>query len=88
MAASKLAILESRIATLETKIEQLEEGKNASAEMNGRPGDAWINKIYGAFADDEDYEKAMELGRKYRESLRPKPAKKKSSKTGKRGVRQ
>ncbi len=88
MAASKLALLESRVATLETKMEQLEDGKNGSVEMNNRPGDAWINKIYGAFADDEDYEKAMELGRKYRESLRPKSAKKKSRKTGKRSVRQ
>ena len=88
MAASKLALLESRVATLETKIERLEDGKSASAEMKEMPGDAWINKIYGAFADDEDYEQAMELGRKYRESLRPKSAKKKSRKTGKRSIRQ
>jgi hypothetical protein len=88
MATSKLALLESRVATLEAEIEQIKYEKSTSSETNGMPGDAWINKIYGAFADDADYERAMELGRKYRESLRPKPTKRKGKKTAKRSIRQ
>jgi hypothetical protein len=88
MATSKLALLESRVATLEAELAQLKDEQIASPKTNGVMGDAWINKIFGAFADDPDYDKAMELGRKYRESLRPKPAKKKGKKSAKRSARQ
>ncbi|MDQ3010024.1 MAG: hypothetical protein M3X11_04900 [Acidobacteriota bacterium] len=84
MPASKLAILESRLETVEAEITQLKQHQMGASKTNGLMGDAWIDKIYGAFADDPDYDKAMELGRKYRESLRLKPARKKAKKTAKR----
>ena len=75
MAMSKIAILESRIVALEAKVAQLN-----PPPTNGAMGDEWVEKIYGAFADDPDYDKAMELGRQYRESLRPKPRARKVAK--------
>jgi len=76
MATPKLALLESRVETLEAEIAKLKQQSLNGAESGDALGNAWINKIFGAFADDPDYDKAMELGRKYRESLRPKSARK------------
>lgn len=73
MATSKLALLESRIATLEADLAEL---KHQSPGKTVLPGDDWVDKIYGAFADDPDYDKAMALGRQYREAQRPQKAKK------------
>lgn len=87
MAASKLAVLESRLATVEAEIKQLKQQQMGASDTGGLMGDAWVDKIYGAFADDPDYDKAMELGRKYRESLRPKPAPGKLKKTLKKQAR-
>ena len=67
MAVSKLTVLESRLAALEAEVAQLK----LQPPINGAMGDEWVEKIYGAFADDADYDKAMELGRQYRESFRP-----------------
>lgn len=75
MATARLALLESRLATLEAEVAQLKQQQASAVEKNGLPGDDWIDKIYGSFANDPDYDKAMELGRKYRESLRPKSRK-------------
>jgi hypothetical protein len=36
---------------------------------------SWTDEIVGAFANDPAFEEAMRLGREYRESLRPKPRK-------------
>ena len=79
MSMSKIAILESRIVALEAKVAQLN-----PPPTNGAMGDEWVEKIYGAFADDPDYDKAMELGRQYRESLRPKPRAKQAAQKSKR----
>ena len=62
------AKLEERIATLETKVEALEE-KLTTETATVKP---WWGSIVGAFAGDEDFKEAMRLGRAYRESLRPK----------------
>lgn len=80
MAASKLALLESRVATLEAEMAQLKR-EQITATPNALP---WWEERWGLFDNDPDYEKAMELGRQYRESLRPKPAK---NKNGKKAVR-
>jgi hypothetical protein len=73
---SAIEKLEQRLATVEAELAQLKRrlGKEPASEH------AWLDKIYGSFANDPEYEEAMRLGRKYRESLRPKPRKKKKRK--------
>jgi hypothetical protein len=83
MATTKLARLEARIATLETELTQLKDLMKTS--QNGKTAQRdWLDDVWGSFANDPLYEKAMELGRRYRESLRPKPVKKRASKSRKR----
>jgi hypothetical protein len=65
-AASKL---ESRVAVLEAKVEQLQR-KLEAVTPDAKP---WWEHLVGAFADDPAFEEAMRLGREYRESLRPRP---------------
>ena len=72
MAVSKKNLIEMRLATLEAEVEQIK----GQVETNSRTKKDWLNKTYGAFADFPDYDKVIELGRKYRESLRPAPGKK------------
>jgi hypothetical protein len=61
--------------SLEKRVEALEEEMTAlkqtikEARDNGRP---WWERIAGSFAGDEMYLEAMALGRKHRESTRPK----------------
>lgn len=75
MATPETAVeLESRIATLEGKVERLQRELEAVVP-NGQP---WWQRIVGTFADDPAFEEAMRLGREYRESLRPKPRSKQS----------
>lgn len=57
----RLIALEAEVARLKNKVEGKEE--------NPIP---WWEKISGTFADDPIYDEAMRLGKKYRESLRPK----------------
>ncbi|HZS46801.1 MAG TPA: hypothetical protein VFC63_17140 [Blastocatellia bacterium] len=71
MAARKI---EARIAALEAKVEELQL-RLASASTDSKP---WWQEIYGSFANDPMYEEAMRLGQEYRESLRPKSAKRSS----------
>jgi hypothetical protein len=47
----------------------------------------WLDDIYGAFANDPDFEEAMRLGREYRESLRPKARRKRIRKTAKNAAK-
>lgn len=70
---SSIAKLEQRLAALEAEVAKLKEANGKKA------GDAkpWWEKIYGSFEGNPHFKEAMELGRKYRESFRPKPRKKK-----------
>lgn len=71
MAISKLELLEKRIESLEKEIKEVRQ------QFGNSPSSAlpWWEQRWGTFDNDPDYEKAMELGRKYRESLRPKASK-------------
>ena len=64
--------LQQRVAALEAEVARLK----ARIDAKERSGDPWLEKVWGSFANDPAYEEAMRLGREYRESLRPKPAKK------------
>ncbi len=77
MAVSKYALLESRMAHIEARLDALQ----SPTPQIKRP---LVDVVYGTFADDPDFDKAMELGRKYRESLRPKAKSKKKSQANKR----
>jgi hypothetical protein len=72
--------IELRLATLEAEVTLL---KQRLAE----PKQHWVDKVYGAFADDPDFLEAMRLGREYRESLRPKAAKRSTKQSAKRRKR-
>ena len=56
----RVAALEEELAALRRKIETV------------APSTPWWERIAGTFEHDPIYEEAMKLGRKYRESLRPK----------------
>ncbi len=58
--------LRQRVAVLEQLVANLQ--RQQEPDPTGR---AWIDDLYGKFAGDPDFEKAMKLGRKYRRSLRP-----------------
>jgi hypothetical protein len=60
--------LEDRVAALEAEVARLKK----KFDKDSKP---WTEKIEGAFANDPAFEEAMHLGRQYRESLRPKPKK-------------
>jgi hypothetical protein len=58
--------LEKRVATLEKELTKL---KNRVETVE--PGKPWWERIAGTFKNDPVYEKAMKLGKKYRQSLEP-----------------
>lgn len=58
--------LEERVAYLEAEVERLK-----NKVENGVSPKPWWEKIIGAFADNPAYDKAMQLGHEYRDSLRP-----------------
>jgi hypothetical protein len=62
--AERVTALEAEVARLKAKVE----GAHEKAEP-------WWKAIWGTFAGDPAFEEAMRLGREYRESLRPKPRK-------------
>jgi hypothetical protein len=49
-------------------------------KSNGLDSKAWLDDLYGKFADDPIFDQAMKLGRNYRKSLRPGARKPKSGK--------
>lgn len=59
----RVAALEAELASLKAKMERKEESM------------PWWHQIAGTFANAPLYEEAMRLGRKWRESFRPKPKK-------------
>ena len=64
--------LEERVASLETQVAHL---RDQILEQGVKKA-GW-EAIVGTFLNDPYYEKAMNYGRQYRESLRPKKKKKK-----------
>jgi hypothetical protein len=64
-----LKTLEDRMAALEADVARLK-------KKMGEEETPWWKQIAGTFEDDPYHAEAMRLGRKYRESLRPKAVKK------------
>jgi hypothetical protein len=62
--------LEKRVKKLESEVARLR--RQLQSKYKDAP---WWEQISGTFADDPIYEKAMQLGRKYRESTRPRRTK-------------
>jgi hypothetical protein len=64
------------LAQLEKRVERLEKIIQGAdrAPVPFRNAQWWLDHA-GAFADDPGYEEIVRLGRKYRESLRPKARK-------------
>lgn len=77
MAMSKLALLDHRVSNLETEIKRLKERVQSPQVAKAD----WLDDLWGAFANDPLFDEAMELGRKYRESLRPKTGRTKPRKS-------
>jgi hypothetical protein len=75
--------IEHRVAALESEVARLKEQLAKAVPAHGD----WLDEIYGAFENDPIYEEAMRLGREYRESLRPKAARKRTRKAGKKSAK-
>jgi len=71
-----VAELKKRVEALERKMESLELDRALPADT--RP---WWQQVRGIYKDDPIMEEVFELGRKYRESQRPKPKSKRSRRT-------
>jgi len=71
----RIKSLESELAELKARFEQFEKQKPETKTGT------WLDDVYGKFNGDPLYKKAMSLGRKYRESLRPKPRKKRNDRS-------
>ncbi|MFN4259178.1 MAG: hypothetical protein ACK4RK_07755 [Gemmataceae bacterium] len=67
--------LEARVAALEAEMEQLKKNQPPAPSVS----DPWLETVWGAFANDPDFEEAMRLGREWRESFRPKSSKRKKA---------
>jgi hypothetical protein len=66
--------LKTRVAALERQVARLQQHQ----KLNGATGREWLDDLYGRFSNDPVFKQAMNLGRKYRRSLRPRVAKGKS----------
>jgi hypothetical protein len=69
--------LENRVAALEQEVARLQLQRRMSLPPDRQ---AWLDDLYGKFADDPIFVQAMKLGRKYRQSLRPRARKPKLKK--------
>jgi len=78
-----LSEIELRIAALEAEMARVKK----RLEKGPVEREDWLDEIYGAFANDPHFEEAMRLGRKYRESLRPKATVRADRKPAKAAVR-
>lgn len=65
--------LEARVAAMERELAEL----TVRVDRLSAPKHDWVEQIWGTFRDAPLYQEAMRLGRQYRESLRPKPRKRK-----------
>jgi hypothetical protein len=65
--------VEQRLSALEAEVARLKE------KVAPEPSLPWWEKFAGMFAHDPIFLEAMRLGREYRESLRPKPRKRRKS---------
>jgi hypothetical protein len=65
---SSTPTLEQRVEQLEKELAQLKQQMQSAPHQSEQP---WWEKIVGVFADDPDFEAAVELGREYRQSLKP-----------------
>lgn len=72
--------IEDRVAALEAEVTRLKQ----QIEAVTKPASPWWQEIYGTFAGDPLYEEAMQAGREYRESLRPKPPNRSTGQSSKR----
>ena len=61
--------IEERLAAVEAELAELKTQVAANKAATPIP---WWEQRFGAFANSKEYEEAARLGRKYRESLRPK----------------
>jgi hypothetical protein len=68
--------VEDRLAALEAEVAQLK------LRLNGGNEEQTWKRVIGTFANDPAYDKAMKIGREYRESLRPKQTKKRGRSDG------
>jgi hypothetical protein len=71
--------LEDRVAILEAEVARLKASVPNQSAGEKKSNHAWLEQVFGSFADDPAYDEAMRLGRAYRESLRPKTAKPRKS---------
>ena len=79
MAVSKTQL---RLSNIEAEIENIKvQIANTQSATIQQP---WWHKISGTFANDPAHADAMKLGRKYRESLRPKTTSKSNGKAAKK----
>lgn len=60
--------VEERLTALEKEIIQLKQQLTTKSSAPSHPWD----KVFGSFAHSEGFDEAVQLGREYRESLRPK----------------
>jgi len=73
-----LAQLKSRLDALEKEVFQLKAERKSAAKNKD-----WLEQIWGTFADDPLFDEAMELGRQWRKSQRPKARSKNGARGGK-----
>jgi hypothetical protein len=59
--------LEQRIEQIEKELAQLKQ----QMQLTQQSDSPWWEKFVGAFADDPDFEAAVESGKQYRQSLKP-----------------
>lgn len=83
MATTNLA---RRVAALEEELAQVKQ-RLANGAQPAPVKQPWWEEIWGTFANDPTYDEIVELGRQYRESLRPKTGKARGRKAAKAKVK-